>query len=405
MKMNFSVPRKDRKPLGIVLSTIAAFGAAIVLISPEQAAVGSSPAPRQEPAVSTAPRSATAASAPGGNSAAVSTPAVAFPYGGTQFSSFIRTSYAQAPSGTPEFYGWMNKAYRRSKVRFKGQEKASNLAALLTGVRHKYEATSNPEARADMEKQTGAFAWKLLKKTVPKFSLDYGFEFFNAVNRGQRQCYLQSAIVSGMMQAAGMKAGIVMVARSDEGEESNNGHAVTLVKLSNGTDCLVDVSDHHTPFVKQQRLMASDAGTGKYRYVVPQYTANGAAITGYTMPENASSSLPIATVAPLPIRYMVSQFDFYRGERAPGGFASVSKTEAGLAQSERFLKKAVAEDPNNPLAEYVLGRVTLRRGERAEARRQLITAYRLYDSYGFVPDGAREALALVSASPRQVAVR
>lgn len=416
-----------RAPLSVAMSVAVAVGAVTLFMSQDKAAIGSDPSSpetttsvtpaatssvkatsvaKTAPVASAAPARSEPSVAPitAASKATASAPAV-FPYGGDQFTQFIRTSYANAPAGTPAFYTWMDSAYKRSHVRFKGLESATTLTGLLKSINTRYTATSDPQARANMEKQTGSFVWHLIKKTIPKFSLDHGFEFYNAIDRGQRQCYLQATLVSGMMQAAGMKAGVVMISRSDVGEESNNGHAVALVKLSDGTDCLVDVSDHHTPFVKQQRLMAADNVTGRYRYVVPQYSAQGAAITGYKAPENASETIKISEVTPLTMPYMASQFDFYRGERAPGGFTSAHKTEAGLATSAHFLQRAATEDPNNPLAVYALGRVSLRQGKHSDARQQIVTAYRLYDTYGFVPDGAREALALVGANPKMLAER
>jgi hypothetical protein len=329
-------------------------------------------------------------------------PAAAFPYRGAQFTEFFRTSYAEGPAGTPDFYGWMERAYKTSGVRFKGKENARSLTGLLASIKRDH-AAADATRRASLEKQTGAFAHKLIKKSIPKFSLDRGFEFYNAVRRGERQCYLQSVLVSGMMQAAGMNAGVVMVSRNEHGQPTNNGHAVTLVKLSDGQDVIVDVS-HKAPFARQQGLMVSDARTGQYVYVAPRFAAQGEIITGYDAYEG-ENGLTTAAVRALPLPFLVSQFDYYRGERAPNGFVASAKTPAGLEASARYLRRAVSEDPRNPLAQYVLGRVYLRQGKTAEARRQIVQAVRLYDSYGFVPSGPRDALALVGAAPQSIASR
>lgn len=328
-----------------------------------------------------------------------------FPYHGTQFTQFIQTSYKEAKKTPPDFYGWMDSAYKRSHIRFKGKENAPTLTALLASIKQSYLATNDTEKRSLLEKQTGAYLHKLVKKTIPKFSLDRGFEFYDVIQRGERQCYLQSTLVSGMMQAAGMKAGVVMIARNDHGQETNNGHAVTLIKMSDGRDLLVDVS-HKKPFIKQQGFMVQDAGTGNYRYVSPQYAPDGGfTITGYAPMEanGVSDSVSLADVRPLPNSFMVSQFDYYRGERAAGGFFAKQKTDAGMEASAKYLQRAISEDSHNPLAQYVLGRVYLRQGKPADAKKQLVVAYREYDKYGFVPQGPRDSLALVHAAPQQVA--
>ena len=320
-------------------------------------------------------------------------------YKGPVFSGFIAESYQQSPDpNRPEFYAWMQNEYENSKVRFKTLEDEKSLDGLLAAIHQKYAATTDPEARTLLEKQTGGFCHKLIKKTVKHFSLDHGFEFYNMVDHGQRQCFLQATVIAGLMDRAGMSAGVVMVTKSDKGEESNNGHAVTLVKLSNGKDLLVDAS-HKSPFVKQQGLMVADVATGSYRFVAPQYAEKGDQIEGYVSMSAGGASIASSSVRPLSIAFMKSQFDYYRGERTPGGFFDKKKSEQGLADSERFFTRSIQEDPANPLPAYALGRVELRRGQNDLAKRQILAAYQLYNSYGYIPDGENEALTLIKAPP------
>ena len=331
--------------------------------------------------------------------------ATAYPYAGPVFSEFVRTSYDQAPDpDRPEFHAWMQRAYRESQVRFKGLEQVGDLDAVLAAIKAKYAAAPNNDSRTLLEKQTGAFCHKLIKKTIKHFSLNHGFEFYSVVDRGQRQCFLQSILIASMMQTAGMQAGVVMVTKSDKGKDSNNGHAVTLVKLSNGNDLLVDDS-HKTPFIKQQGLMVAKPGAAPYCYLAPQYAADGDQIVGYAAMGADGVAFPTSAVAPLGVQFLKSQFDYYRGERTPGGFFAKAKTTAGLIDSQRFFTRSILEDPGNPLPIYALGRVDLRLGDIEAARQQILTAYQLYSRYGNVPQGEQEALALVHAEPEQLSMR
>jgi hypothetical protein len=391
------------------ITTLIGLGIVGAVIAGVQTSAASGQADPGSPAAIVAPQAkettAIPASAPKIRPEALGSAATGFPYKGTTFTDFVKTSYQQDPDASrPGFFAWMQDSYAKSKVRFKGMEQVGDLDGVLAGIRERYEATNDPEARTLLEKQTGAFCHKLIKKTIKHFSLDNGFEFYNVVDKGQRQCFLQSTLIAGMMQRAGMRAGVVMVTRSDKGEESNNGHAVTLVKLSDGDDLLVDAS-HKTPFIKQQGLMVADTNGGVYRYVAPHYAADGDKIDGYAPMGAATTVVATTGVAPLSLDFIRSQFDYYRGERTPGGFFAKEKTTEGLNDSERFFTRAIQEDPGNPLPAYALGRVELRLGKTDEARRQFELAYQLYDRYGFVPQGETEALGLVHEPPQALTMR
>ena len=100
-------------------------------------------------------------------------------------------------------------------------------------------------------------------------------------------------------------------------------------------------------------------------------------------------------VRPLPLAFVSSQFDYYRGERTPGGLLSAPAqlTPAGLTTEANFLHAAIQRDPENALAVYMLGRVSLRQGQPAAARRQLSQSLKLYAAAGWTPDGPRDLAA------------
>lgn len=391
---------KKEISLPVALISIIGFAAAAgVFVTGGTAALGDG-----DP--STAPAGAKAVPAQAAP-APVGAPAVRveFAYKTPAFEEFVATSYKESANPKrPEFYAQMESAYERGRVRFKRLESYKTLDSLLGAIGQKYAAAQTPEEKALLEKQTGAYCHKFIKKSIRHFSLDRGFEFYQAVDRGERQCFLQSTLLAGMMQRAGMNAGVVMVTKSDRGEESNNGHAVTLVKLSNGHDLLVDAS-HKTPFIRQQGLMVADAATGTYRFVAPQYDTTGDQIVSYAPMTTAVTPIPVNTVRALSVPFMKSQFDYYRGERTPGGFFAKQKSPEGLADSEKFFTRAIQEDAENPLPVYALGRVELRLGKMDAARNQIEAAYKLYDRYGYVPQGAQEAIALVHAAPPAVMIR
>ncbi len=234
-----------------------------------------------------------------------------------------------------------------------------------------------------------------MKAVIPKFSLERGFEFANTVRLGERQCLLQSVLISGVLQQLGLRSGVAMVWRNERGQESNLGHVVTVLRLTGGRDVLVDASDK-SPFMRHQGLLVRDtAGPGApYRFVRPRY-ADDDTITAYTAGKDV---LGPAKVGLLDAAYVRSQFDYYRGERAPGGFIGPSTPE-GLTRSARFLERAVKLSPANPLATYVLGHVYRKQGRLELARRQYELAGRLYRAAGHVPAGVADALKWARTAP------
>ena len=320
-----------------------------------------------------------------------------FQYGSAAFAEVAQTSYkAVGLSGASvgmygEFGDWISAAYLKTGVPL--GDTAGSLTEALD-ARSAAIRSASGEAKVKLERGTATWAHTFIKKAIPKFSLERGFELANVVRTGERQCLAQSFIISALLQRAGMQAGAVMVWANPEGKQSNLGHVVSTVRLSSGTDLLVDASDP-TPFMRHLGLLVK---TGeRYTFVKPVYSADDS-ISGYTAADSGSR-LSVAATAPLTLSYLRSQFDYYRGERAIGGFmgTGVGKaTPAGLKQSALYLKRAVLEDPQNALATFVLGHVLRRQGQVDLAKTQYQKANTLYTSQGHVPSGVQTVLAAIN---------
>ncbi|MGY2894648.1 hypothetical protein [Deinococcus sp. UYEF24] len=319
-----------------------------------------------------------------------------FQYGSAAFDEVAQTSYKTVGlSGT--FNDWIMAAYQKTGVTL-GDAASGNLTADLDARAAAIKAATGA-ARVKLERDTAAWAHKFVKKSIPKFSLERGFELANVVKTGERQCLAQSFIISGLLQRAGMQAGAVMVWSNPQGQQSNLGHVVSVVRLSgmnggSGNDLLVDASDP-TPFVHHQGLLVRSGG--RYNFVKPTYEADDT-ISGYTVADSGTR-LSVKATSPLTLSYLHSQFDYYRGERATGGFmgTGVGKaTPAGLKQSALYLNRALQEDPQNALASFVLGHVLARQGQNGPAMAQYQKANALYLSQGHVPAGVATAITALS---------
>ncbi|WP_243029523.1 hypothetical protein [Thermus altitudinis] len=93
-------------------------------------------------------------------------------------------------------------------------------------------------------------------------------------------------------------------------------------------------------------------------------------------------------VKPLPYAFVRSQL----GEQALGGVLKPLRTPSGLARSEAMPRRAVALDPQNPLARYLLGLTLAKERKGTEAKSLLLEAHALYRAYGHVPRGVAAIL-------------
>ena len=108
-------------------------------------------------------------------------------------------------------------------------------------------------------------------------------------------------------------------------------------------------------------------------------------------------------VRPLPLAFVRSQFDYYRGERSPGGLppAPGPITTDGLDHEASYLRAAIRISQDNALATYMLGRVYLKLGRTPAARRELSASLRLYADAGWTPDGPRTLAAQLPPPARR----
>ena len=336
-----------------------------------------------------------------GHSLAAPSPAIQSPspdaryaYGSARFGRFVADSYRLTGGNPADFGRWLSAAYASHEDRLAGREALPFEEAMDARTRE-LAAARMPAARARLERDTAAWLHRVVKQTIPRFSLERGYEFTSAAGTGERQCLLQSVLIAALLQKMGVSAGVDMVWANPQGERSNMGHAVTVLRLSDGRDLLVDASDP-TPFIAHQGLFARVAGG--YRFLQPQY-APDARISGYA--DLQGRRFTLEQVRPLDAAYLASQFNYYRGERTPGGFFDPHKTPAGLAASARFFRAALQDNPANPLATYALGQVLNRLGQRDEARRFLARGMALYTQQGYVPQGPRDAYAAALKAARK----
>jgi hypothetical protein len=303
-----------------------------------------------------------------------------YPYSGPAFARFVADSWSVCGNGDYRtFFRWMDDAAQVDWRTYLAEEK------------RRLKPLSGAE-RTDAERALATTLHHRIKTLIPRFSLDRGFEFVNVVRYGERQCLLQSVLLSALFQQVGIPAGVAMVWRSERGELSNNGHAVTVAALAGGADLLVDCSDP-TPFARHQGLFMANR-RGGYRFVRPTY--DGPRIVAYQAVDTAQR----VRVTPLSTAFLSSQFYFYRGERTPKGPLEKKPTAEGMATAERFLQEGVRRCPQNPLLVYYLGRVQWRQDKRPAGRDHVEFAARLYERYGWTPEGARDALALVHSAEK-----
>jgi hypothetical protein len=317
-----------------------------------------------------------------------------YPYHGKQFSLFVDESFRLADKGSSRsFYNLMSERYLGSPVRLTANRKLS-LEQALDSRRAELAALHDNHRKADAEVAIAAQVHSLIKTVIPHFSLERGFEFSNVAARGERQCFLQSVLIAGLLQRMGMNAGVAMVYRNIQGTPTNNGHAVTLLKLPDGKDIIVDASEREA-FAKHKGLFVDVRQSG-YKYVEPIFQPNSVRIIGYLTTAN-HKRLSTASVRGLDVAFLRSQFWYYRGERVVGGPLYTPKTESALARSAKAFETSVRLCPSNPLAVCMLGRTYLAEGRIRDAKHLLQKASSLYAQFGWTPAGLKEALASIGA--------
>lgn len=300
---------------------------------------------------------------------------VRFEFADKTFRKFVDRSFELEHAGdSDQFY----KTFDNELVKARGYD--------WNGLLAKHDKSyGNPEK----ERALGEDLWKGIKQTIRKFSLDRGFEFANVVKTGERQCFLQAVIISGLAQKGGLNSGVVMVWKNPQGQTSNLGHATAIVRLSDDRDLIIDASDP-VPTVKHQGLFLYSVPDHDFRFLTPVYNPDET-ISGYRTPDGRTLR-PNQTHF-LDHRFLESQFDYYRGERAVGGLLAKDATRAGLDLSVARLRDSVKESSANPLATYMLGTALAKTGNTQEANQWFDKAKKLYQRYGWTPETVDRARA------------
>ena len=306
--------------------------------------------------------------------------------GGATFDGFVQESFQVVGKGKPaDFYAFIEKGIQASQ--------SSSWTAWINLKRGELSASTDKRATREA---IAAELHRIIKRVIPKFSLDRGFEFAYTTTLGERQCFLQSVLIGSILQRVGIETGTVMVYRNPKGETSNLGHACNLVRFDETTSALVDASDP-TPFNNHQGIFLRVKG--KYQFIRPQFS--GAHIASFWT--SKGSSEPLSAVQPLPLEYINSMFDYYRAERTPSGLLAAKPSVDGMKRSVMFLERSVRRSSQNPLAVYQLARAYLMQDRIGQAELRLRHAVRLYRSAGWEPGTLKnlsdQITALKSAKP------
>lgn len=313
-------------------------------------------------------------------------PAQSYAYGSKTFLGFVKDSFREVRGNSSDFF----QAFESS---FKGVS-GKTPSAFVDSVAQKLRTSKSESAKIQAEIELGRDLHRFIKKSIPKFSLDRGFEFYQTTRLGERQCFLQAVLIASLMQRAKVDAGVVMVYSNERGELSNNGHAVTLVRLSAPLCLVVDASERHT-FATHRGLFVRWS-KGGYKFLRPHYSTGALPTFAAAGMQSAPVTVALSDIQMLDVLFLKSQFDYYRGERAPNGFLAKKATPAGLATSKRYLLRATQLNSQNPLAVYILGRVEERLGEKSLAAKSYQNAIALYAKFGWTPGGVKESLARVT---------
>ncbi len=307
----------------------------------------------------------------------------AHPYGSKAFISLVEDSVKTTGVASVEYFNaWMDSnTLQAARVSAFGNQ-GRDWTQVLERHRTALENMKDPDQRARRELELGTWLHATVKRALPNYDLGRGFELAYAAQRKERQCLLQSVLISSLLQAMGVDAGIMMMNQNRDGQYTNNTHVVVIIKKSDGRDSLVDASYPET-LVAHKGLMATV--DGRYRYVRPVYTDDYREITAYRE-EPSRRMLDTKDVRTLDAAFVRSQVNFYRGERAHGGVLAKATSRAGLNKSVRFFERSLELGPRNPLPAYFLARTLEIQGKRQEAHQQFRSALGLYSQAGWIPN-------------------
>lgn len=267
-------------------------------------------------------------------------------------------------SSTSDFYTWYD----------------SSLAKLYipTGLK---DDSLNPEQKTNLQIAFAKELYNWIKKTLPRYSLDKGFELTNAALHSQRQCFLQAIILTSILHKNNIDAAIAMVNLNDNGSETNNGHAIVILKLPNGNDIILDGSAV-TPFMNHLGIFVNTPDG--YLYVKPVYMMGSNQISYYSSTAD-SQIIPTSSIIIFDLNFLRSQIYYYRGEQAKNGSISEKPNKKGLSNSLIYLKIAYQYCPNNPLVLYILSKTYDLLDDNENASAWKTKAKNKYSSYGWVP--------------------
>lgn len=310
-----------------------------------------------------------------------------YSYHSQQFYQFVKDSYQYNHAGNPrQFFNWFENTYKIVNAKL-GAYPETTLDQFIASRKNERAKSQNIRQKTQREMLICAETHRLVKTLIPRFNLTRGFEFTNTVKLGERQCFLQSVLIAGLLQDMGIDSGVVMIYKNAHGEESNNGHAVTLVKLTDGTDILLDASEQ-TPFVTHRGIYARASG---YRYLTPVFQGPSKKIISYKTADK-SNKIQTSKVRTMDINFIRSQFDYYRGERAKNGILWAARTPGGMEASLDAFKSAVQYCPQNTLALYMLAKTYFVLGDTAKAQKTYQTAVTCYSRAGWTPAGIKDLL-------------
>jgi len=317
------------------------------------------------------------------------------PYMSKTFDTFVEDSYKDGgKKDRSEFYKWMDSSYinwRDKSIKegifpFNGVENLT-FNELIDWLNKSILSLSDTEEKVNKEREILRWTHRYIKSVIPVFSLRRGYEFRNVVKYGERQCFLQSVLISSLFQKMGINSGVYMVYINNNKEETNNGHAVVVVKLSDGKDILVDASDRE-PFMAHAGLFGR-ISTG-YIYIKPQYDSLNDILSYRASSDN--KDINTASVIPLDIAFLRSQFYFYRGEWTDGGIHAKERTTEGLEKARKYMEESIKLCRQNPLAVYMEGRIHEELKEEDMAKKYFQDAGVLYRHYGWMPKLLKEKL-------------